>query len=427
MNMVSVRGRKNYEVLQKEIERDKLLAEASQNGNCSLLKQLLAEGASPDAAEFNRSLFYASKNYITPLQFAASAGHTECVDMLIKHGADINARDRFDVTAVHMAAEHGRLKCLQMLLDSGAEVHVPTKYSKHGSYTAVPHVGGTTPLHLAALHNHTKCVMELIWNGADYNTVDELGRTSLYIAAQNGYEETIHAHLNNAIGRDILSIPVKDTRETPLHECVKHNLLSCIVSLLQHGSDVNYRNAAGHSPLHLAVRQSDKFSMDVLRELLTKGYNTNVNLPDSNGMTPLHYVSFNEKRRPIAAVFLIMYGARVTITNKQGFSLLEQELKSITPDKDIIGAIAKSMVHLPSLESLRIVTSHHSIDPSQSDILSSKFEWYRSLTKDPRTLQHYCRCVIRQAMGAQRLRQVSALPLPTPLKDYLLLRYDQIK
>lgn len=86
MNMVSVRGRKNYEVLQKEIERDKLLVEASQNGESSLLNQLLAEGASPDAAEFNRSLFYASKNYITPLQFAASAGYTECVEILIKHG-----------------------------------------------------------------------------------------------------------------------------------------------------------------------------------------------------------------------------------------------------------------------------------------------------------------------------------------------------
>ena len=77
--------------------------------------------------------------------------------------------------------------------------------------TAVPHPGGTTPLHLAAANDHCDCVKLLILNGADYNAVDEQCRTSLYIAAQKGYEACVHAHLDSAIWKDILSIPVKNT------------------------------------------------------------------------------------------------------------------------------------------------------------------------------------------------------------------------
>ena len=79
------------------------------------------------------------------------------------------------------------------------------------SVAAFPHPGGTTPLHLAASANNIACVTMLIWHGADYNAVDEYGRTSLYIAAQKSLEECVHAHLDNAIWKDILSLPAKDT------------------------------------------------------------------------------------------------------------------------------------------------------------------------------------------------------------------------
>ncbi len=49
--------------------------------------------------------------------------------------ADLDACDRFDVTAVHLAAENGHLRCLQLLLDAGASCNIGTKYAKHGSYT----------------------------------------------------------------------------------------------------------------------------------------------------------------------------------------------------------------------------------------------------------------------------------------------------
>lgn len=99
------------------------------------------------------------------------------------------------------------------------------------SIAAFPHPGGTTPLHLAASANNIECVTMLIWHGADYNAVDEYGRTSLYIAAQKSLEECVHAHLDNAIWKDILSLPAKDTGSDLLKFSFKGQMIKAIVKI----------------------------------------------------------------------------------------------------------------------------------------------------------------------------------------------------
>lgn len=424
-----------------EIEQDKRLVEASRSGELDQVKTLLKTGASPDATEYNKSLFYDSKNYLTPLMIAASQGYTDVVRCLIESGASVNASDRFDVSALHMAADEGHVDCVAMLLENDAMCNNGTKYSKHGSYTAFPHPGGTTPLHLAASANNIECVTMLIWHGADYNAVDEYGRTSLYIAAQKSLEECVHAHLDNAIWKDILSLPAKDTGDTPLHECVKNGMLSCIQALLRKGSDVNHKNLQGFSPLHIAVRAGEKFSMEILRELVTRGYSTDVNIPESLGFSPLHYVCFHEnnmqEHRPEAAALLISYGASFNIRNRNNDSLLQYELRSKNRDLTILFAIAKSVAYLPTIESLSIFPPHsqlistdysanrHMVKLIKNDVQYYKIMWYKELTRDPRSLQHYCRCVVRKAMGVRRLGQIDTLPLPSTLKDYLHLRMEE--
>ena len=79
-----------------------------------------------------------------------------------------------------------------------------------------PYVADTRPLHLAAKNNHLSCILELMLNGADYNAVDCQGRTSMYLAAEMGHEEAVLVHLNNAYGKTILSLPVKDTGMHPI-------------------------------------------------------------------------------------------------------------------------------------------------------------------------------------------------------------------
>ncbi|KAG8183242.1 hypothetical protein JTE90_014415 [Oedothorax gibbosus] len=343
------------------LESEKLLVEAAANGDLETVVALLQSGVSVDAEEHNRALFYASKNYMTPLQMGCANGHAECVEVLIAHNADVNAKDRFDVTALHVAAEKGNTSCLKALLNANAECSLPTKCSKKGCYTAVPYLGGTTPLHLAAENNHVDCIQELIQYGADYNAVDELGRTSLYIAAQRGFAGCVLAHLKNAVGRDILSLPSYETQDTPLHFAVRQGMVECVQALLDSGSDVNHTNFAGFSPLHLAVNpinENEAVCMEILQMLVLDGYNTDINLPDSADLTPLHYVCFNGRntlrRRPEMAKFLIAYGANVNIKSNRGFNLLEYELKSCSGDFEVLRYVVRSILHPPPLPKLRV-------------------------------------------------------------------------
>ena len=60
-----------------------------------------------------------------PLMYAAQGGHTECVQLLLQRGANVNMRSASRSTAAHYAAEHGHketLLALLNLLDTGCDV-----------------------------------------------------------------------------------------------------------------------------------------------------------------------------------------------------------------------------------------------------------------------------------------------------------------
>jgi ankyrin repeat protein len=434
---------------QKEIENGRLLVERASVGDVLGVKELLELRVRANADAYNQSLYYKSKNYWTPLHYAACKGHVEIVKMLIADGADVDCPDMFAVTPLHLAAENGHVDCLRILLEAGASCNLGTaaKRPQWVTNTVYPHVADTLPLHLAAKNNHVDCIVELMMNGADYNAVDGEGRTSMYIAAEMRHEDSVLAHLNNAYGKTILSLPVTVTEDTPLHQCVQHNMPRAVTRLLEHGSDVNWMNRLGLSPLHVALQSCSLSSPEIVHSLILRGYNTDINLPDGHGVTPLEYVAFKgfrQDRRPKLAAFLIAFGASfANIKNLRGHTLLQQELNRGTKDSIILCAIVKTLVRLPTLHSLGISIDgplppsypplrgargpFASLEASTHSEFVQRCQWYQHLATSPRTLQHHCRVVVRNNLGPFRLRSVSSLPLPLPLKDYLLLEYDEYR
>jgi ankyrin repeat protein len=60
-----------------------------------------------------------------PLHAVAEIGHVPALDLLIKHGADVNLADGAGFTPLHTASEYGNAAIVSRLLSAGADVHTP--------------------------------------------------------------------------------------------------------------------------------------------------------------------------------------------------------------------------------------------------------------------------------------------------------------
>jgi uncharacterized protein len=99
-----------------------------------------------------------------PLALAAFFGHQQAVDVLLEHGADVNAhaRNPMQVCAIHAAVAHRHLRIVESLLARGANVNARQQ-------------GGCTALHAAAQHGDEPLMALLAGYGADPDAVDDRG------------------------------------------------------------------------------------------------------------------------------------------------------------------------------------------------------------------------------------------------------------
>src|SRR5215469_3045282 len=112
----------------------------------------------------------------TPLMHAAAVGSIGAVRLLLDAGAEVNARNAFDATALIWAG--GDPEKSRLLIQRGADVHARSKTGKTPLMAIAGRPGNLDLLRLA------------LDKGADPNERDARGNTALFFAVETGDAET---------------------------------------------------------------------------------------------------------------------------------------------------------------------------------------------------------------------------------------------
>ena len=182
--------------------RNQQLISQAMRGDVNRVQQLIDIGADINARQGG------GYNW-TPLHWAASSGYSDVVELLLRHGAQVDDQEDRGLTALHLAADNGYSKVVALLLQYNASVDVQD-------------CRGQTPLHWVAIH---------------------------HMAASQRYLDVGVLLLERGAQVDAQDYD----GETPLLFAVRQNQFDLVKLLVQYGAQVDAQNKDGETLLHSAA------------------------------------------------------------------------------------------------------------------------------------------------------------------------------
>lgn len=155
---------------------------------------------------------------------------------------------------------------------------------EEGAYIDIKDDAGSTLLHWAAQENKV-AVMEylLLQRTIDIHHKNNQGQTALHLAAScraAAAVECLLQHDAQIDSQDQWGCP-------PLHWALRSKCLDTIMALLNGQANVNIKNAAGETALHIATY----YGVENAVKLCLQRDAANINSTDNAGYTPLHWAA----------------------------------------------------------------------------------------------------------------------------------------
>lgn len=176
-------------------------------------------------------------HYVNALQAASVQGHRRVVQILLQHGADVNAQGGVFNSALEAASIKGHKEVVQILLDHGADVNAQGKFNSYA-------------LHAASSEGHDQVVRILLAHGADVNTQGKFDSYALHAASSEGHDQVVQILLDH--GADVNA---QGRYGHALHAASRQGHKEVVRTLLNHGADVNAEGRVYDNAIQAALRE----------------------------------------------------------------------------------------------------------------------------------------------------------------------------
>ncbi len=311
----------------------------------------------------------------TPLMKAAREGHLDVMEILVKHGADVNGVDKnTDQTALMMAIKGGDEECIHYLLDNAADINA-------------------------------------------LNTSHYIPRTALLIHLQSFFE----------------SDDWPDTKDTTWYFAKQIRILDLLIS---QGADVNlcYMNEeycdseTKVTPLAKAARIDNEQGPSVVHKLLQARAKINCQMHCGYASTALSVAVVECNSRMVKV--LIQNGADTSIipdNMESGFVSYAVKHNDFITAKYLVqsgSSLEKEVVHLiiDAHVLLQTATESDTIKVLKDKENKESLIWLYNYVHEPASLKYLCRTSLRIKTHIYKSDQLESVPLPELLKKFVLCK-----